>query len=88
MLHGEEAARPAHPGPRNSIAEAALSNRQLFEQSVDLLVSPDGDPQAVGLARVSHQADEDLAVLEGLVIAGAGGPPVHQTKLAWLSGTW
>ena len=31
-----------------------------LQQPVDLLIGPDGDPQAVGTARVSHQPDEDI----------------------------
>ncbi len=61
---------------------------QGIEEAVDLLVGADADPQALGIAGIGHQADQDLAVLELLERRRAGGPPVAQTKLDWLSGTW
>src|SRR5689334_17684466 len=40
---------------------------QGLQQPIDLGVGPHRDPEAVGMARVPHQAHQDLPVLERLV---------------------
>ena len=56
-------------------------------QAVDLGVGAHADPQALGIALVAHEPDQDPMFLELLECLRAGGPPVAQTKFDWLSGT-
>ena len=61
-----------------------LEHRQ---EPVDLGVGPDADPQPLGISGIAHQPNQDLVSLSRWKVSRAGGPPVAQTKLDWLSGT-